>query len=118
MIHLDGKTLRGTIPTGKAQGMHLLAVYMSGKGWALVQVKVGAKENEIPTAVRVLKRLDLRGKITLAPPASAGVTGDAWLAQRELSRLIVEAEGDYVWTVKENQPQLKISKRCLQANPA
>jgi predicted transposase YbfD/YdcC len=97
LIHLDGKTLRGTIPAGKTRGVHLLAAYVSGEGWVLVQVEVGAKENEIPAATRVLKHLDLRGKI---------ITGDALLAQRELSRLIVEAEGDYVWTVKKNQPQL------------
>jgi predicted transposase YbfD/YdcC len=97
LIHLDGKTLRGTIPAGKTHGVHLLAAYVSGEGWVLVQVEVGTKENEIPAATRVLKRLDLRGKI---------ITGDALLAQRELSRLIVEADGDYVWTVKENQPQL------------
>ena len=97
LIHLDGKTLRGTIPAGKTRGVHLLAAYVSGEGWVLVQVEVGTKENEIPAATRVLKRLDLRGKI---------ITGDALLAQRELSRQIVEAEGDYVWPVKENQPQL------------
>jgi hypothetical protein len=28
------------------------------------------------------------------------------LAQRDLSRQIVEAQGDYVWTLKENQPQM------------
>ena len=44
-----------------------------------------------------LKALDLQGKI---------ITGDALLAQRDLSRQIVEAHGDYVWTLKENQPQM------------
>lgn len=97
LIHLDGKTLRGTIPAGQTHGVHLLAAYLSGEGWVVLQVEVGVKENEIPVAARVLKRLDLRGKI---------ITGDALLAQRELSRLIVEVEGDYVWTVKGNQPQL------------
>ena len=42
--------------------------------------------------------LDLRGKI---------VTGDAMFAQRELSLQIVEAGGDYVWTVKDNQSTLR-----------
>ncbi len=35
------------------------------------------------------------------------MTGDALLAQRALSKLIVEAGGDYVWTVKDNQPKLR-----------
>jgi predicted transposase YbfD/YdcC len=96
-LTLDGKTLRGTIPAGQTRGVHLLAAFLPGEGWVMAQVEVGAKENEIPAAARVLKCLDLQGKI---------ITGDALLAQRELSRQIVEAHGDYVWTVKENQPQL------------
>jgi predicted transposase YbfD/YdcC len=40
----------------------------------------------------------LKGKI---------ITGDAMFAQRELSLLIGQAEGDYVWTVKDNQPKLR-----------
>lgn len=97
-IALDGKTLRGTIPAGHTHGVHLLAAYLSGEGWVLLQVEVGRKENEIKAAPRLLKTLDLRGKI---------VTGDALLAQRELSVQIVEGGGDYVWTVKGNQPGLE-----------
>ncbi len=97
-IALDGKTLRGTIPAGQSHGVHLLAAYLTGEGWVLLQVEVGRKENEIRVAPRLLKTLDLRGKI---------VTGDALLAQRDLSVQIVEAGGDYVWTVKGNQPGLE-----------
>jgi predicted transposase YbfD/YdcC len=64
----------------------------------LLQVEVDRKENEIVAALRVLKMLDLRGKI---------VTGDAMFAQRELSLQIVEAGGDYMWTVKDNQATLR-----------
>ena len=35
------------------------------------------------------------------------MTGDAMFAQRELSLQIVQAEGDYGWTVKDNQSSLK-----------
>lgn len=94
---LDGKTMRGTIRTGQTQGVHLLAAYLPAEGWVLLQVEVGRKENEIVAAPKLLKTLDLRGKV---------VTGDALLAQRELSAQIVEAGGEYVWTVKENQPEL------------
>lgn len=97
-IALDGKTLRGTIPAGQSHGVHLLAAYLTGEGWVLLQVEVGRKENEIAAAPRLLQSLDLRGKI---------VTGDALLAQRELSVQIVEAGGEYVWTVKGNQPGLE-----------
>jgi predicted transposase YbfD/YdcC len=94
---LDGKTLRGTIPAGQSRGVHLLAAFLPGEGWVLAQVDVDGKENEITAAPRLLETLDLRGKV---------VTGDALLAQKSLSTQIVEAGGDYVWTVKDNQPEL------------
>jgi predicted transposase YbfD/YdcC len=98
VIALDGKALRGTISAGQTQGRHLLAAYLPAEGWVLFQVEVASKENEIKAAPRVLQSLDLRGKV---------VTGDAIFAQRELSLQIIEAGGDYVWTVKENQAGLK-----------
>lgn len=98
VIALDGKTLRGTISAGQTQGRHLLAAYLPAEGWVLFQVEVANKENEISAAPRVLKSLDLRGKI---------VTGDAMFAQRELSLQILEMGGDYIWTVKDNQSALR-----------
>jgi predicted transposase YbfD/YdcC len=98
VVNLDGKTLRGTIPAGKTKGLHLLAAYLPAEGWVMLQVEVDRKENEIPAALRMIRCLDLRGKI---------VTGDALLAQRELSAQIVAAGGDYVWTVKGNQDRLE-----------
>ncbi len=96
-IALDGKTLRGVRSTTETRGLHLLAAYLPQEGVVLMQVEVAGHTNEIPCALHVLKGLDLQGKI---------VTGDALLTQRGLSQQIVEAGGDYVWTVKENQPQL------------
>ena len=98
LINLDGKTMRATIPEGKTKGTHLLAAYVPEEGWVAFQVEVGSHENEIPAAKRVVKQLDLRGKV---------VTGDALLAQRDLSLAGVEGGGDYIWTVKGNQGKLK-----------
>jgi predicted transposase YbfD/YdcC len=98
VIALDGKTLRGTIAAGQTRGQHLLAAYLPAEGWVLLQVEVEGKENEITAAPRVLKCLDLRGKI---------VTGDAMFAQRELSLQIIEARGNYIWAVKDNQSMLR-----------
>lgn len=97
-IALDGKTLRGTVAVESNRALHLLAAYLPQEGVVLMQAEVAGHTNEIPVAPRVLKVLDLQGKI---------VTGDALLAQRTLSKVIVEAEGDYLWTVKDNQPQLR-----------
>lgn len=97
VIALDGKTLRGTIPTGQSQGLHLLAAYVPKEGVVLMQVEVESKENEIVAAPRVLKCLDLRGKV---------VVGDALHTQRKLSIQIIQAHGHYLWTAKGNQPDL------------
>ena len=97
-IAIDGKSLRGSIPWGRKRGVHLLAAYLPGEGVVLAQVEVDGKENEIVAVPRLLESIDLRGKV---------VSGEAMLAQRELSERVVEGGGEYVWTVKRNQPQLR-----------
>lgn len=96
-LALDGKTMRGTVETGQTRGVHLLAVFAVGAGVVLKQVDVLSKENEISAAPKVLSALDLTDKV---------VTGDAMFTQRNLSSQIVEAGGQYIWTVKANQPTL------------
>jgi predicted transposase YbfD/YdcC len=95
---MDGKTLRGTIEPGQTRGVHLLAVYGVESGVVLKQVNVLSKENEISAAPKVLAGLELTGKV---------VTGDAMFTQRDLSSQIVEAGGQYLWRVKDNQPHLR-----------
>ena len=97
LVVIDGKTLRGTIPKGKSQGVHLLAAYLPEEGIVLLQVAVASKENEITAAPRLLGELDLKGRI---------VCGDAMFTQRDLSVQVVAQGGDYIWFVKDNQPQL------------
>ncbi len=97
-LTVDGKTLRGSIVTGQTRGVHLLAAYDPAQGLVLAQVEVDGKENEIKAAPRLLQCIDLRGKV---------VSADAMLTQRQVSVQIVDAGGHYVWTVKDNQPQLR-----------
>ncbi len=94
-IHLamDGKTLRGTIPLGETEGVHLLAVYLPQQGVVLAQMNVEHKGREITFAPTLLSQIDLRGVV---------VSGDAMFDRRSLSSKIVQAHGDYLWTVKEN----------------
>jgi predicted transposase YbfD/YdcC len=94
---IDGKTLRGTIPVGKTQGEHLLSVYAPDSRVVLSQTTVEDKENEIVVAPHLLEQTALKGKV---------ITGDAMFTQRQLSQQIRDAEGDYIWVVKENQPHL------------
>lgn len=97
LIAMDGKTVRGTIGTEHPQGEHLLAAYEPDTGIVLMQVATDIKENEITVAPTLLKCLDLRNKI---------VMGDALHTQRALSTQILDAGGDYIWLVKDNQPTL------------
>ena len=96
-VTIDGKTLRGSIAAGQTRGTHLMAAYLPGEGVVLAQVEVDGKENEIKAAPRLLEAIDLRGKV---------VSGDAMLTQRDLSAQVVAAGGEYLWPVKDNQPQL------------
>lgn len=95
VIVIDGKTVRGTITAEDPFGLHLLAAYLPGEGIVLMQMVVEKdKENEIVVAPKLLKCLDLRQKV---------VIGDAMHTQRQLSTQIVEAGGEFVWVVKDNQ---------------
>jgi predicted transposase YbfD/YdcC len=96
VMSMDGKTLRGTIPAGEMRGTHLLSLYVPDQGLVLAEAKVDQKENEIVLAPQILKQVTLSGAI---------VIGDAMHAQREISGQILEAGGDFIWTIKGNQPR-------------
>ncbi|MCL6430206.1 MAG: ISAs1 family transposase, partial [Anaerolineae bacterium] len=98
VIAMDGKTLRGTVPLGQTQGVHLLAAFVPHERLVLMQVAVDGKENEITAAPQLLGCLDLGGKVVVA---------DAMHCQRELSIQIVAAGGHYVWLTKDNQPRTR-----------
>lgn len=98
LIAVDGKTVRGTIDAESPDGDHLLAAYLPEEGIVLMQVATGGKGKEIKAAPELLKCLDLRGKV---------VAGDAIHTQRALSIQILDAGGDYLWFVKDNQPTLR-----------
>jgi predicted transposase YbfD/YdcC len=98
IINLDGKQLRGS----KDRMLGKRAIYMVS-AWAeenelvLGQRKVDEKSNEITAIPELLKLLALSGCI---------VTIDAIGTQTNIARTIVEAQADYVLSVKENQGNL------------
>jgi predicted transposase YbfD/YdcC len=108
LIAFDGKTVRGTISPEHPHGEHLLAAYLPREGIVLGQVAVGTKENEIVVAPALLGQVDLHRKVVL---------GDALHAQRELSEQIKDAGGDFVWLIKDNQPQVRAEIAELFAPP-
>jgi hypothetical protein len=95
-MSLDGKTLRGSTDV-QLPGVHLLAAYAHEADVVLRQLPVDAKTNEHKAALELLDLIPMAGKI---------VTGDAIFCQRDLSRKIRAKRGDYVWAVKDNQPEL------------
>jgi hypothetical protein len=95
-VSLDGKTLRGSTDV-QLPGVHLLAAYAHEAGIVLRQLPVDTKTNEHKAALEMLDLIPVKGKL---------VTGDAMFCQRDLSRKIRAKQGDYLWPVKDNQPDL------------
>jgi predicted transposase YbfD/YdcC len=89
--------LRGTSVPGEEQNHYALSIYDGQNQRVLTQEMVNEKENEIVVAPKLLKRVNLEGKI---------ITADAMHTQRNISAYIVEQKGDYLWPVKENQERL------------
>jgi predicted transposase YbfD/YdcC len=94
---MDGKAMLGKRKDSETGTEYLLSVYDVEQAKVLSQVEVGRKENEITKAAQVLKQVEIAKKV---------ITGDAMHTQRGVSRQILEAGGDYVWPVKENQLHL------------
>jgi predicted transposase YbfD/YdcC len=98
VVSIDGKVMRGTISADNPKGTYLMVAYLPEEGIVLMQVEAGSKENEITVAPKLLEWVDLRGKV---------VAGDAEQTQRQLSVKVLEGGGEYLWTVKDNQPALR-----------
>jgi hypothetical protein len=92
----DGKTLRGT-RSRHAKTEQLLVRFDLALGCTLSTTKIDAGTNEITAAQAMLLGLMLEGRI---------VVGDAIYCQQEICQKIVDQQGFYVFTVKDNQPQL------------
>ncbi len=97
LVAIDGKTMRGTIPKGMTQGVHLLTAYLAEEGIVLKQVEVLRQENEISAAPRLLTGLYLKGKVVIA---------DAMHTQRAFCMEVLRQGGHYLLWAKENQPDL------------
>lgn len=95
-IAIDGKTLRGSANGGQS-ALHLVSAWATANSLSLGQVATAAKSNEITAIPKLLELLDLRGAL---------VTIDAMGCQKTIAAAIVARGGDYLLTVKENQPNL------------
>ena len=82
-IAVDGKTLRG-IHGEEIPGVHLVSAFAHETGIVLDQEAAPGKGQELEAVKAILDRLDRQGHV---------VTGDALLAQKAVSRRIVEKGG-------------------------
>jgi predicted transposase YbfD/YdcC len=104
-IAIDGKALRGS-GTGGRPILHLVSAWATANSLSLGQVAVAEESNEITAIPRLLELLDVNGAL---------VSIDAMGCQKEIAAKIVERGGDYVLTVKDNQPSLLSAIRdCFQ----
>jgi predicted transposase YbfD/YdcC len=98
VIALDGKTIRRSLDRADGTGaIHVVSAWASRNELVLAQFKVDDKSNEITALPELLALLNLHGSV---------VTIDAMGCQVEIARQIVAQGGDYVLSLKDNQPNL------------
>jgi hypothetical protein len=101
-VSVDGKELLNS------QGVEVISAYSVESGRWLGSEAVAEGSNEIPAVQRVLRRVDLDGSL---------VTADALNTQTETARIVVQEKGgDYLFTVKGNQPGVVANVQELYNN--
>jgi predicted transposase YbfD/YdcC len=98
-IAVDGKTSRRSFnrKSGK-KAIHTVSAWMSDVGLVVGQRQIEEKSNEITAIPELLRLLDIKGTT---------VTIDAMGCQTEIAKGIIEGEGNYLISAKENQPTLR-----------
>lgn len=96
LIAIDGKRVRGASNKKNQPDslLHMVSAWSSGRGLILGQLKTETKSNEITAIPELIQSLDIKG---------ATVTIDAMGCQKEIARVVVEKEANYVLMVKDNQ---------------
>ena len=110
LIAIDGKTSRrtGNARTGQ-RPLHTLSAYAREQRLVLAQEIVDGKSNERAMIPSLLDKLRLKGSL---------VTVDAAGCYRPIAEGVVEAGGDYLLTVKANQPKLLAGIKAALAQAA
>jgi len=100
-VALDGKAQRGRLRHGASSShpIHAVTAFCHDLAGVLAQLVVDAQqhEGELTIAPEAIKQIDWQGRV---------LTGDALYCQRAVCTQVVEAGGDYLLLVKENQPTL------------
>ena len=97
-VAIDGKSLKGTYDYSKKKcSTHMVNAYSVDTGLVLGQLKTNSKSNEITTIPELLNLIKVKGRV---------ISLDAMGCQRLIAERIVERGGDYLMSVKDNQPSL------------
>lgn len=94
---IDGKTLCNTLAAHE-RNVHLLSLLDQQLGGVLSQQAVDPTTNEAKASLELLQTIVLKGRL---------VSGDAMFCQREICQQIIDSGGNYLFVVKDNQPELK-----------
>ena len=106
LIHIDGKRIRSSVPRklqekksneGGKNAELILNAYGSSDGKVIAQINVSKSGDEQEGAKRLIKQLDLKGKI---------ITGDGNFCIKDILKKIRKKEGHYIMTLKRNNPIL------------
>lgn len=96
LLNIDGKTSRRSGGNGQ-NPLHLVSAWANQQNLVLGQEATDQKSNEITAIPALLRKLDIEGCL---------ITIDAMGTQKAIAKQIVEAGGDYLLAVKDNQKTL------------
>lgn len=98
VVAIDGKALKGSYDRkSQLKALHLVSAWSKEHRLVLGQTKVHAKSNEITAIPALLEMLDISGCI---------ITIDAMGTQKSIAKKIIEADADYILSLKDNHPTL------------
>lgn len=99
VIAIDGKTVRRSHDkTNGKKALHMVSAWAAENRLVLAQVAAPKKSNEITAIPLLLQQLALSGCI---------ITIDAMGTQKEITKHIVDDDGDYVLALKNNHATLR-----------
>lgn len=97
-LAIDGKRCRGSAH-GEDSGVHIVNFFNTTERVTVFEVATDKKDNEITVVKSTLatKQINLHG---------VTVTADAMLNQKEICGYIIDQEGNYLFSLKNNHPTL------------
>jgi len=109
IINVDGKVLRGS-KCMEEKALRILGGFCNELLSSIGQVMLSKEENEITAMLKLLENIDINGKT---------ISGDAIFTQKSIVEKIAEKGGNFVFTVKDNQENLKREiEKAFEETPA